>query len=41
MDLPFEVVSIPYENGKSLPGYFLKADASDKPRPTLMSRGRR
>ena len=39
MDLPFEVVSIPYENGKSLPGYFLKADASDKPRPTLMSLG--
>jgi hypothetical protein len=39
MDPPFEVVSIPYENGKSLPGYFLKADASDKPRPTLMSLG--
>ena len=39
MDLPFEVVSIPYENGKSLPGYFLKADASNKPRPTLMSLG--
>ena len=39
MDLPFEVVSIPYENGKSLPGYFLKADASNKPRPTLMSVG--
>jgi hypothetical protein len=39
MDLPFEAVSIPYENGQSLPGYFLKADASDKPRPTLMSLG--
>ena len=39
MDLPCEVVSIPYENGKSLPGYFLKADASDEPRPTLMSLG--
>jgi|SRR5208282_3030737 len=39
MDLPFEVVSIPYENGKSLPGYFLKADTNDKPRPTLMSVG--
>ncbi|MGA9989635.1 MAG: hypothetical protein WBP69_17795, partial [Terriglobales bacterium] len=37
MDPPFEVVSIPYENGQSLPGYFLKADASNKPRPTLMS----
>jgi hypothetical protein len=22
MDPPFEVVNIPYENGKSLPGYF-------------------
>ena len=39
MDLPFEVVNIPYENGKSLPGYFLKAEASDEPRPTLMSVG--
>ncbi|MGB8988305.1 MAG: alpha/beta fold hydrolase [Candidatus Sulfotelmatobacter sp.] len=39
MDLSFEVVRIPYEDGKSLPGYFLKADASDKPRPTLMSLG--
>ena len=39
MDLPFEVVSIPYENGRSLPGYFLKANASDEPRPTLMSVG--
>jgi hypothetical protein len=39
MDLPFEVVNIPYENGKSLPGYFLKADASGEPRPTLMSVG--
>ena len=39
MDLPFEVVSIPYENGRSLPGYFLKANASDEPRPTLMSLG--
>ena len=39
MDLPFEVVNVPYENGKALPGYFLKADASDEPRPTLMSVG--
>jgi pimeloyl-ACP methyl ester carboxylesterase len=39
MDQPFEVVSIPYENGNSLPGYFLKADASNRPRPTLMSLG--
>ena len=39
MDPPFEVVSIPYENGKSLPGYFLKADASNKPRRTLMCLG--
>ena len=39
MDPPFEVVSIPYENGKSLPGYFLKADAINKPRPTLLILG--
>jgi hypothetical protein len=39
MDPPFEVVSIPYENGKSLPGYFLKADGSNEPRPTLISVG--
>jgi pimeloyl-ACP methyl ester carboxylesterase len=39
MDQPFEVVSIPYENGTSLPGYFLKADATEKTRPTLLSLG--
>jgi dipeptidyl aminopeptidase/acylaminoacyl peptidase len=39
MDPPFEVVSIPYENGKSLPAYFLKADANYEPRPTLMCVG--
>jgi pimeloyl-ACP methyl ester carboxylesterase len=39
MDVPFEVVSIPYENGKSPPGYFLKAEATEKPRPTLLSLG--
>jgi pimeloyl-ACP methyl ester carboxylesterase len=39
MDVPFDVVSIPYENGKSLPGYFLKADETEKPRPTLLSLG--
>jgi len=39
MDLPFEAVSIPFENGALLNGYFLKADASDEPRPTLMSVG--
>ena len=39
MDLPFAAVSIPYENGNSLPGYFLKADATEKPRPTLLSLG--
>lgn len=39
MGVPFQVVSIPYENGKSLPGYFLKAAASYEPRPTLMSVG--
>lgn len=39
MHLPFEVVSIPYENGALLNGYFLKAEASDEPQPTLMSLG--
>ena len=31
----FEPVSIPYE-GKSLPGYFIRPDASGKPRPTVI-----
>jgi pimeloyl-ACP methyl ester carboxylesterase len=33
---PIERVSIPYENGKTLPGYFMRADAARGPRPTLM-----
>jgi pimeloyl-ACP methyl ester carboxylesterase len=36
MGVPFQAVAIPYENGTSLPGYFLKAHGSDEPRPTLM-----
>jgi hypothetical protein len=39
MGMPFEAVTIPYENGTSLPGYFLKPDGSNEPRPTLMSLG--
>jgi pimeloyl-ACP methyl ester carboxylesterase len=35
-DHPFEVVAIPYEGGKTLPGYFLAADDSGRPRPTIM-----
>ena len=34
-DPPVESVSIPYENGKTLPGYFMCADANG-PRPTVM-----
>jgi pimeloyl-ACP methyl ester carboxylesterase len=35
-DHPFEVVAIPYEGGKTLPGYFLAADDSGRARPTIM-----
>jgi pimeloyl-ACP methyl ester carboxylesterase len=35
-DPPIEVISIPYENGKTLPGYFMRAAAAGGPRPTLM-----
>jgi dienelactone hydrolase len=35
-DQPFEVVRIPYENGKTLPGYFIAVDDSGRPRPTIM-----
>jgi hypothetical protein len=31
-----ERVSIPYENGNTLPGDFMRADAARGPRPTLM-----
>jgi hypothetical protein len=31
-----EPVSIPYENGKTLPGYFMRAAGAEGPRPTLM-----
>src|ERR1700728_2206385 len=34
-----EPVSIPYENGKTLPGYFMRASATDGARPTLMILG--
>jgi pimeloyl-ACP methyl ester carboxylesterase len=34
-----EPVSIPYENGKTLPGYFMRASATGGPRPTLMILG--
>jgi pimeloyl-ACP methyl ester carboxylesterase len=38
-DPQIEPVSIPYENGKSLPGYFMRADATGLPRPTVMILG--
>src|SRR5271170_7403148 len=34
-----EPVSIPYENGKTLPGYFMRAAADGVPRPTVMILG--
>jgi pimeloyl-ACP methyl ester carboxylesterase len=34
-----EPVGIPYENGKTLPGYFMRADAAGDPRPTVMILG--
>jgi hypothetical protein len=36
LDHPFEVVPIPYEGGKTLPGYFLAVDGSGRARPTIM-----
>jgi hypothetical protein len=36
LDHPFEVVRIPYEGGKTLPGYFLAVDDSGQTRPTIM-----
>jgi pimeloyl-ACP methyl ester carboxylesterase len=38
-DPPIEPVSIPYENGKTLPGYFMRASTTGGPRPTLMILG--
>ena len=35
-DPPIEPVSIPYENGKTLPGYFMRASTTGGPRPTVM-----
>jgi pimeloyl-ACP methyl ester carboxylesterase len=38
-DPPIEPVSIPYENGKTLPGYFMRASATSGQRPTVMILG--
>jgi pimeloyl-ACP methyl ester carboxylesterase len=38
-DPEIEPVSIPYENGKTLPGYFMRAAADGLPRPTVMILG--
>jgi len=38
-DPQIEPVSIPYENGKELPGYFMRADVTGRPRATVMILG--
>lgn len=38
-DIPIEPVSFPYQNGKTLPGYFMRADGDGRPRPTVMILG--
>jgi pimeloyl-ACP methyl ester carboxylesterase len=38
-DPPIEPVSIPYENGRTLPGYFMRAAATGGARPTVMILG--
>jgi pimeloyl-ACP methyl ester carboxylesterase len=38
-DPPIEPVSIPYENGRTLPGYFMRASETGGPRPTVMILG--
>src|SRR5580704_1544701 len=38
-DPVIEPLLIPYENGKHLPGYFMRVDATNKPRPTVMIMG--
>jgi len=40
-DPPIEPISIPYENGKTLPGYFMRAAAGGGRRPTVMILGNR
>jgi pimeloyl-ACP methyl ester carboxylesterase len=35
-DPQIEPVNIPYENGKTMPGYFIRAAATGGPRPTVM-----
>lgn len=36
-DPPIDVLAMPYEKGKTLPGYFVKVDDSTTPRPTLLA----
>jgi pimeloyl-ACP methyl ester carboxylesterase len=38
-DPVIEVVNIPYENGKTLPGYFVRGGAPGQKRPTLLNIG--
>jgi pimeloyl-ACP methyl ester carboxylesterase len=38
-DPQIEPIDIPYENGKTLPGYLMRADATGRPRATVMILG--
>lgn len=38
-ELPFEELSIPIDKGQTVPAYFLKAERSSEPRPTLICIG--
>jgi hypothetical protein len=38
-DVPVEPIAVPYENGKSLPGYFVKPSSTMEPRATAMIMG--
>ena len=38
-DPPIEVLNIPYENGRTMPGYFMRAGAPGEKRPTVLVLG--
>jgi hypothetical protein len=39
IDPEIEILEIEIDNGKTLPGYFIRADKTDKPKPTLLVMG--
>lgn len=39
MDPQIEILEIEIDNGKTLPGYFIRANKTDKPKPTLLVMG--